>query len=265
MKISEAARQTGLTEKAIRLYEQHGLVHPDTRTVAGRVFRDYPEREVQRLTQIATLRRADFSLNEIAALLEAGADSARFSAVLGEWSSRARTRIARLQSALDALDTARAAPADLAALAALLAAPTSALAVPTEDLHFSPLPAHAPTKLSFWYRHGLFPHHLKGLALALTSLLWEKALTAEEIDRALRKQNITIDRRRLSRELARLTRRDVLTCTDGRFAANVYTGIFAELQFEDVFNLLATGDPSCRMLYSNLPPTSVSSRGPGMS
>ena len=66
MKIKEAARLTGLTEKAIRLYEEKGLIVPDTRLVAGRVFREYPAETVDELRRIAILRRCGFSLQQIA-------------------------------------------------------------------------------------------------------------------------------------------------------------------------------------------------------
>lgn len=122
-------------------------------------------------------------------------------------------------------------------------------------------PAQAPAKLSFWCRKGLLPRRLHGLSLALASLLWEHPMTSADIDRTLRGQNIAIDRRRLHRELVRLTRQGVLACTDGRFVSTVHTGAFADLKFEDVFNLLSTGDVHGRMHYTSVPPTSVSSRG----
>lgn len=124
-------------------------------------------------------------------------------------------------------------------------------------------PAQAPAKLSFWYRKGLLPRRLHGLSLALASLLWEHPLTAADIDRTLRRQGIAIDRRRLHRELAHLTRQGVLTCTDDAFVSTVHTGAFAELKFEDVFNLLSSGNAAGRMHYTSMPPMSVSSRGPG--
>lgn len=43
MKIKEAALATGLTERAIRLYEEHGLISPSVTVKNGRDFRDYTE------------------------------------------------------------------------------------------------------------------------------------------------------------------------------------------------------------------------------
>lgn len=61
MKIKEAALATGLTERAIRLYEEHGLISPSVTVKNGRDFRDYTEENITRLKTIAALRRALFT------------------------------------------------------------------------------------------------------------------------------------------------------------------------------------------------------------
>ena len=65
MKIKEAAQYCGLTEKAIRLYEAKGLIHPQTEEKNGRVFREYDSEAIRALLTVGTLRRADFSLEQI--------------------------------------------------------------------------------------------------------------------------------------------------------------------------------------------------------
>ena len=70
MKIKEAARATGLTEKTIRYYESRGLVVPAARELNGRSFRDYSEADVEALRTVATLRRARFSVEQIARMRE---------------------------------------------------------------------------------------------------------------------------------------------------------------------------------------------------
>lgn len=62
MKIKEATLATGLTERAIRLYEEHGLISPSVTVKNGRDFRDYTEENITRLKTIAALRRALFTL-----------------------------------------------------------------------------------------------------------------------------------------------------------------------------------------------------------
>ena len=57
MRIKEAARRTGLTEKTIRYYENRGLVLPDTEERNGRTWRDYTEDHIRLLEAVAGWRR----------------------------------------------------------------------------------------------------------------------------------------------------------------------------------------------------------------
>ena len=68
MRIKEAAEKSGLTEKAIRLYEEKGLITPAITEINGRKFRDYDEATVALLRTIGGLRRSFFSLEQIAAM-----------------------------------------------------------------------------------------------------------------------------------------------------------------------------------------------------
>ncbi len=70
MRIKEAAELSGLTEKAIRLYEEKGLICPAVTEINGRKFRDYSDADVSLLKTIAGLRRSFFSLEQIAAMQE---------------------------------------------------------------------------------------------------------------------------------------------------------------------------------------------------
>ncbi len=71
MRIKEAAKQTGLTEKTIRYYESCGLVIPDMEMRFDRLWRDYKPEHIRLLSAVATLRRASFRVEEIARLLSA--------------------------------------------------------------------------------------------------------------------------------------------------------------------------------------------------
>jgi DNA-binding transcriptional MerR regulator len=64
---SEAARRLGVSVKALRLYEQRGLVAP-IRTAAG--WRAYGPNEMGRAAEIAALRALGFSLAQVARVLE---------------------------------------------------------------------------------------------------------------------------------------------------------------------------------------------------
>lgn len=65
MKIKEITQKTGLTKKTVRFYEAAGLLEVESHECNGRTFRDYSEENVQQLLDIATLRRARFSVDEI--------------------------------------------------------------------------------------------------------------------------------------------------------------------------------------------------------
>lgn len=69
MKIKEAAQCTGLTEKAIRFYEQKHLITPQTYELNGRTFREYTEENIRDLRHIAILRRSFFTVEQIRTLL----------------------------------------------------------------------------------------------------------------------------------------------------------------------------------------------------
>lgn len=77
MKIKEVIAATGLTDRAIRLYIEHGLVTPENqKTYTGRNNYDFTQTDIDRLEQIALLRKAEFSLEQIKSLM-LGGDPAR--------------------------------------------------------------------------------------------------------------------------------------------------------------------------------------------
>ena len=66
MKIKEVCESTGLSRKTIRLYEEKGLLVPQKERKNGRDYREYTREDVEILREIATLRRAWFTMDEIA-------------------------------------------------------------------------------------------------------------------------------------------------------------------------------------------------------
>lgn len=72
LKIGDVVARTGLTERAIRHYEQLGLVKPD-RSAAGQ--RLYGAEALRALASVRILKRAGFSLDEIERLLAAKVDA----------------------------------------------------------------------------------------------------------------------------------------------------------------------------------------------
>ncbi|MGY3529828.1 MerR family transcriptional regulator [Bradyrhizobium embrapense] len=67
---SEAARQLGISAKALRLYEERGLIAP-TRSPAG--WRAYGAAEMARGAEIVALRGLGLSINEVARILSGDA------------------------------------------------------------------------------------------------------------------------------------------------------------------------------------------------
>ena len=70
MKIHEVSLKTGLTEKAIRLYIQNGLIHPHVEEGIQRNSYTFSETDVKELEEIAVFRKAGFSLFEISLIKE---------------------------------------------------------------------------------------------------------------------------------------------------------------------------------------------------
>ena len=70
VRIKEAAAMSALTERAVRFYEECGLISPVTVNKNGRDFREYSADDVERLKVISSLRRALFTVDEIKTMLE---------------------------------------------------------------------------------------------------------------------------------------------------------------------------------------------------
>ncbi|MBE6598453.1 MAG: MerR family transcriptional regulator [Ruminococcaceae bacterium] len=105
MKIKEAAQYCGLTEKAIRLYETKGLIHPKTEDKNGRTFREYDEETIRTLLTVGTLRRADFSMEQIGVMQN---DPQRIPEIFAAYREEVREnakRISALSRVLDSLES----------------------------------------------------------------------------------------------------------------------------------------------------------------
>ncbi|WP_410810045.1 MerR family transcriptional regulator [Micromonospora sp. 067-2] len=67
MRIGELAAATGTTNRALRYYEQEGLLHSD-RTPAG--YRDYPEHTELRVRNIRELLAIGFTVSDVRGFLD---------------------------------------------------------------------------------------------------------------------------------------------------------------------------------------------------
>jgi cob(I)alamin adenosyltransferase len=123
--IGELAAEAGVTPRALRHYDQMGLLVPAERSAGG--HRLYSQADVARLYRIVALRSLDFSLSDIAAALEGepealpGLIRAQLERVEAGLALQSRLR-GRLERLLAALDKNDAPPPDdlLEALEALM-------------------------------------------------------------------------------------------------------------------------------------------------
>lgn len=180
MKPSEVRERTGLTEKALRLYEDKGLIAPAVREQGSRRVREYSEEDLAVLMTVASLRRARFSIEQIGRMLE---DPHETETVFLEYRAgleREMGELKELTERVKAID-----PAALRSAGTLAEAITPAaepLQLPVRDMNYRP------------YR-------------------WEDISDEERreaFERFWKKQERRLDRERLLLELCRLTGRAML-------------------------------------------------------
>lgn len=100
---SEAARRLGVSVKALRLYEQRGLIAP-ARTAAG--WRAYGPDEMVRVAEIAALRELGLSLSQVARVL--GGDSDGLEPALAAHQTALEGRVQQLVGAVEKVRRLRA-------------------------------------------------------------------------------------------------------------------------------------------------------------
>ena len=105
MLIGDLADRAGLSAKAIRFYEQAGLLPQPPRTSGG--YRDYPPGALDRLAFIRHAQSAGFTLADIRGVLavrDSGqAPCQHVSVLIGEHLARVERRIAELTRTRDVL------------------------------------------------------------------------------------------------------------------------------------------------------------------
>lgn len=71
MKMKEVIEKTGLTDRAVRLYIDEGLAVPSIEeSYSGRKSIDFSESDVERLKNVALLRKAGFSITDIKSIVD---------------------------------------------------------------------------------------------------------------------------------------------------------------------------------------------------
>ena len=110
MNISDVANKTGLTAKAIRFYEEKGLVTPPVRGANG--YRNYTQKHLDELTLLRQARLVGFNLEECGELVNLFNDPARHSA---DVKSRTLQKVADIERHIQELEGMRRQLIDLAA------------------------------------------------------------------------------------------------------------------------------------------------------
>jgi len=100
--ISDVAKKTGLTSKAIRFYEEKGLVTPPLRSENG--YRSYTQKHLDELTLLRQARQVGFNLDECGDLVNLFNNPARHSA---DVKSRTLEKVAEIERHILELQTMR--------------------------------------------------------------------------------------------------------------------------------------------------------------
>ncbi|MFI8318539.1 Cu(I)-responsive transcriptional regulator [uncultured Kosakonia sp.] len=103
MNISDVAKKTGLTSKAIRFYEQKGLMTPPLRGENG--YRSYNQQHLNELTLLRQARQVGFNLEECGELVNLFNDPARHSA---DVKARTLQKVAEIERHISELQAMRA-------------------------------------------------------------------------------------------------------------------------------------------------------------
>lgn len=101
LRIGDLARATGKSARALRLYEEMGLLTPGTRTAGG--FRVYDDQAVDRVRWIAQQQDLGFTLHEVRDLIAAAACPGVPKEAMAEVRHRYRQKLQELTAHIDRL------------------------------------------------------------------------------------------------------------------------------------------------------------------
>lgn len=110
MNISDVARKTGLTSKAIRFYEEKGLVTAPLRSENG--YRSYTSKHLDELMLLRQARQVGFNLDECREMVALFNNPARHSA---DVKARTLDKVAEIEAHIHELSAMRARLLELAA------------------------------------------------------------------------------------------------------------------------------------------------------
>lgn len=133
MKRKDICEATGLTPKALRLYEEKGLIVPSKDGLHYKT-RDYSQVDLDRLTIIATLRKAMFTIEEIRQMLEEPSAIQTIFPQYLDWLRQQSRQIQDLLAVSEQVDLSSI--HDVGDLTEQIAGATKKLPIPASDIHF---------------------------------------------------------------------------------------------------------------------------------
>lgn len=110
MHISDVAKKTGLTSKAIRFYEEKGLMTPPLRSDNG--YRNYSAKQLEELTLLRQARQVGFNLDECREMVSLLNNPQRHSA---DVKARTLEKIKEIENHIEQLSQMRQRLLDMAA------------------------------------------------------------------------------------------------------------------------------------------------------
>lgn len=163
MKIKQVIAETGLTDRAIRLYIENDLVKPECdENYNGRKSIDFSETDVENLKNIALLRKADFSIPEIKAL-QMGGETAQ--QTVKEYINRTNEKIQFNTEIIEKIGTlADEENITIEIICEKLSSNLANEQVPAEDMELSPKEQKEKTRFTVISMFGMV---LSGIAILL--------------------------------------------------------------------------------------------------
>jgi len=264
MTIKEVAKQTGLTEKTIRYYEEQGFIHPDVQEKNGRHFRSYGEKDVTELENVALLRRMRFTIGEIRMMKETDADVPE---ILEGYLKRIEDEMEQLVEIHDMVSRMKI--GELCSLKELESRAAQCLpkpVLPFEDMDFATMDRQEHQRkckslrsIRIWPRKKLFPVRLNMMETRILFYLMEGERTFTEICYYCMNNGMARDVKIVGKAVKKMKRKKVLSQNGQVCCALVDEQSIAAVDVERMVQIASTGTGDLLLVYSWVPPMSVNS------
>lgn len=267
MKINEASKLTGLTQKTIRYYEERGLIEPDIQIIRERNFRDYSKETITRLTSIATLRKLSFSIDEIKILIN---QPEQIKVILADYQTRIAEEIIEKNLILNTLSTLdnTTCISDIDSLSDALNDVSKNYRLPTCDINpdFSNMDSKEPDynnekELRINTKLSIFGKKANGFEMFILELLWtHETMDFNTIAHKCIERGVFSDSDAVSKTVKRMCRRKLIKFNDDVYEPIVTPSNIEFRNFDFMIQTAYNGSPN-KMIYT--PPATPTSFGGG--